>query len=42
VRITSGAAPAKTSLDPDVTFRDLNEFAQEILMGKAPEVDEWV
>jgi hypothetical protein len=42
VRITSGAAPAKTSLDPDVTFRDLNEFGQELLMGKAPEVDEWL
>lgn len=42
VRITSGAAPAKTSLNPDVTFRDLNEFAQELLQGKAPEVDEWL
>lgn len=42
VRITSGAAPAKTSLDPDVTFRDLSQFSQEILMGKAPEVDEWL
>lgn len=41
VRITSGAAPAKTSLDPDATFDDLNEFSQEILQGKAPEVDEW-
>jgi hypothetical protein len=42
VRIASGAAPAKTSLDPDVTFGDLNEFAQELLQGKAPEVDEWL